>query len=593
MIESLFYPFDIDAIIRKKKSLKRDLLEHVKIDQTINIAVLGGSTTSEIVKVLELFLLKNGIAVDFYESEYNKFYEDAVFANTVLDNFKPDIIYIHTTNVNVTKYPLLSDDAEHVDTLLAEEMAKFQAIWSSLQKYNCAIIQNNFDFPINRSLGNLDSYDIHGKTHFISNLNLQFGKSAREIKNLYINDINYLSAQIGLSTWFDRNLWYTAKYAIGFDAIPLLAQNIANIISGIFGKTKKCLVLDLDHTCWGGVIGDDGLNGIHIGNETAAGESFLYFQKYVKELKSRGVILAVSSKNDHHIAAEGFTHSDSILKFEDFTAFKANWEPKFQNIQEIAQEINIGLDSLVFIDDNSAERHIVTSQLPLVSVPDVGSDVISFIDHIEKNGYFEIVALSQDDVDRNKFYKGNSERATAQSLFANYDEYLSSLNMVAEIKPFSQLYIDRITQLINKTNQFNVTTKRYTIGEVQVLIDNDQYITLYGKLEDRFGDNGLISIMIGSINNEVCIIDLWLMSCRVLKRNMEQVMFDTFVMKCKQNGINEIIGHYYKTPKNNMVSELFKSFGFELITGDEDSSKWRLLITDYKFINNIITVKYE
>jgi FkbH-like protein len=593
MIESLYYPFDIDVILRKKKSLKRELLAENRVNYTLNIAVLGGSTTSEIVKILELFLLKNGVAGNFYESEYNKFYEDAVFGNAELDGFKPDIIYIHTTNVNIAQYPSIDLTNQEIDSLVKQETEKFKSIWTSLQKFSCAIIQNNFELPINRSLGNLDAYDIHGKTHFINCLNFQLAVSAREISNLYINDINYLSAQVGLSQWFNRNLWHTAKYAVSFDAIPLLAQNIASIIMAIVGKTKKCLVLDLDNTCWGGVIGDDGLNGIQIGNETATGESYMYFQKYVKELKERGIILAVSSKNNHEIAIEGFTHSDSVLSFEDFAIFKANWEPKTQNIQEIATEINIGLDSLVFIDDNSAERHIVISQLPEVAVPDVGADVMQFVDYIEKNGYFEITSLSNDDVNRNKFYKNNSERAIAQSKFSDYNEYLESLDMIAEIKPFSLLYIDRITQLINKTNQFNVTTKRYTIGEVQALIDDDNYITLYGKLADKFGDNGLVSILIGKINGRACHIDLWLMSCRVLKRNMEQAMFDSFINRCKQKNVNEIIGCYYKTAKNDMVSGLFESFGFELLTKEENESKWKLSIHNYEVNNRIITIKNE
>ena len=335
--------------------------------------------------------------------------------------------------------------------------------------------------------------------HLINQLNLEFAKSAREITNLHINDINYLSSYVGLKNWLDKSLWYQAKYALSFDAIPDLAFDLSKIINSIFGRTKKCLILDLDNTCWGGVIGDDGLDAIHIGTETALAESYTSFQKYTKELKDRGITLAVCSKNDLQNAKEGFEHPDSILKLNDFTSFKANWEPKHQNILDIAKEINIGIDSLVFIDDNPVERDLVTSQISSISVPDVGSDVIDFIDYIDRNGYFEPITLSSDDINRNQYYEDNKKRTNERAVFKSYNEFLSSLEMTAEIKPFSSVYLDRIVQLTNKTNQFNLTTKRYTAGEIDNIANSDKYIKLYGKLSDKYGDNGLSSCIYWSI----------------------------------------------------------------------------------------------
>ncbi len=589
MHKNLTYPLEINTILRKKKSIKRELLLK-NPDKKVNIAILGGSTTDEIKNILELFLLDNGILPEFYQSEYNMFYEDAVFDNPPLTEFKPDIILLHTSVVNITRFPKFSDQPQDVDQLLQEELDKFKSIWAALAKYNCAIIQNNFDLPLNRSLGNLDAYDIHGKTLLINKLNLAFANSAEKTNNLYLNDINYLSASIGLKSWFDRNLWHSAKYAMSFDAIPLYAQQVSNIINGIFGLSKKCLVLDLDNTCWGGIIGDDGLDGICLGSETAQGESFMYFQSYVKELKDRGVILAVSSKNEHNLAKEGFTHPDSILKFDDFTSFRANWEPKSENIKVIAEQINIGLDSLVFIDDNSVEREIVSSQLPIVSVPEVGNDVFNFVDHIENNGYFEIVALSKDDLNRNKFYQDNNERVVQQSLFENYDDFLRSLSMAAEIREFQPLYIDRITQLINKTNQFNLTTKRFTIGEVESMSANENFIKIYGKLADKFGDNGLITILIGRIEGSSLHLELWLMSCRVLKRNMEFAMLDYLVEVCRSKNILQLVGYYYKTPKNNMVASFYQTLGFECIEKNGEDTVWKLSIDNYQNKNKIISV---
>lgn len=585
----LNHPLNTDLILRKKNSIKKELLKENNFIEK-KLAILGGSTTSEIKNILELFLLKNGIKANFYESEYNKFYEDALFENVALDKFNPDIIYIHTTNVNIVEYPSFSNSTEEIKALLNNEMEKYRAIWKSLSKYNCAIIQNNFDYPINRNLGNLDCSDIHGKTYFINQLNQMFANSANEIKNLYINDINYLSSYIGLKHWFDKSLWHQAKYALSLDAIPELAFNLSKIINSIFGKTKKCLVVDLDNTCWGGIIGDDGLDGIHIGIETAVAEAYSAFQTYAKELKQRGITLAVCSKNDFKNAKEGFCHPDTILRFEDFTSFKANWDPKHQNIQDIAKEINIGIDSLVFIDDNPVERDIVSSHVAGVSVPDVGDDVIHFIDHIDRNGYFEPISLLSDDLNRNKYYEDNKKRTEEQSIFKSYDDFLLSLEMSAEIKPFSSLYLDRITQLINKTNQFNLTTKRYTAGEVEQIFFSDKCIKLYGKLTDKYGDNGLIAISIGNIKENQCHIDLWLMSCRVLKRDMEFAMLDELVKQCREKGVYEIVGYYYKSAKNGMVSDLYEKFGFKLSGTNGEDTVWTLDISNYKNKNRFIKV---
>tara|TARA_B100001142_G_scaffold233065_1_gene231365 strand:+ start:472 stop:2247 length:1776 start_codon:yes stop_codon:yes gene_type:complete len=581
------YPLDVNKILRKKKSIKKNLLLNDNFIEK-NIAILGGSTTAEIKNILELFLLKSGIKPNFYESEYNKYYEDALFGNEELDQFNPDIIYIHTANKNIIKYPEPKDSSEDIEKLLSSEIQKYQSIWSSLSKFDCAIIQNNFEYTENRNLGNLDCYDIHGKTYFINRLNEKFSQEARALKHLYINDINYLSSYIGLKNWFDKSLWHQAKYAVSMESIPELAFNISKIITSIFGKSKKCLVLDLDNTCWGGVIGDDGLDGINIGTETALNESYAAFQEYVKELKDRGITLAVCSKNDFTNAKEGFNHPDSILKFDDFASFKANWNPKNHNILDIAKEINIGIDSLVFIDDNPAERDLVLSQIPSVSVPNVGGDVIDFIRHIDRNGYFEPVSLSDDDKNRSQYYEDNKKRANEQATYQSYDDFLVSLEMTAEIKPFSSIYLDRITQLTNKTNQFNLTTKRYTGGEIQNISTSEEYIKIYGKLADKYGDNGLIAVSIGNIKNRQCHIDLWLMSCRVIKREMEFLMFDEFVKQSTEKGVSEIVGYYYKSSKNNMVSNFYEELGFTLSEVDNENTIWTLDISNYEKKNKFI-----
>lgn len=586
-MKQLAYP--MSNLSRKRRALKRSLEEGESLVER-RIAILGGSTSAEIKNILELFLLKNGIKPIFYESEYQKYYEDAIYGNEVLDLFSPDVIYIHTSHVNITQYPKTQDSSEEVQRLLEQEMEKYKSMWRALARFNCAIIQNNFDYPLDRSLGNLDCYDLHGKTHFITQLNQNFAEHAREQPSLYLQDINYLASYMGLRHWFDRSLWYQAKYAMSMDAISELAFNLSHIILALLGKTKKCLVLDLDNTCWGGVIGDDGLAGIQIGQEGAVAESFSALQRYAKELKERGVTLAVCSKNDEQNAIEGFQHPDSILSIEDFTVFKANWEPKHHNIIEIAEEINIGLDSLVFLDDNPVEREIVSSQVAGVSVPDVGSDVLYFIDHLDRNGYFETVSLSADDLKRSQYYKDNQKRAQEEATYQSYGDFLTSLQMQAEINRFTPIYLQRITQLTNKTNQFNLTTQRYTAGEIQKISEDEQYIALYGKLRDKYGDNGLVAITIGRIVDQTCHLDLWLMSCRVLKREMEFAMLDVLVQQCLSKEITHLIGYYSQSAKNGMVAELYQTFGFDLVEAREGMSIWSLCIDGYQYKNSHIEI---
>src|SRR5258706_2426629 len=590
MNNRLDYPFDAGYLLRKKKLIRRELLSQTELMEK-KIAILGGSTTAEVKDMIELFLLNNGIKPVFYESDYNRYYEDVIFSNKALKEFAPDIIYIHTSAVNITRFPTITESREDILKLVSGETEKFVEIWNRITSdYACPVIQNNFELPHYRPLGNLDVYDIHGRTTFIAALNLRFSEEARQRKNLYLNDINYLAAWFGMERWYDKQAWYSYKYAMSMDAIPLLANSVASVIRAIYGKTKKCMVLDLDNTLWGGVIGDDGLNGIKIGKETPEAEAYTEFQEYIKSLKERGVILAVCSKNDDAMAREGFLHPDSVLVTDDFSGFLANWNPKHENIRNIAMQLNIGIDSLVFVDDNPVEREIVRSQEPQVSVPEL-DNITTNINILDKAGFFEIVSLSADDIQRNLYYAGNTARQEVQHRFESYDDFLKSLDMIAEIKTFVPVYLDRITQLTNKTNQFNVTTRRYTFSEIENIANDDNYIKLYGRLIDKFGDNGLVSVMVGAIQGQELHIDLWLMSCRVLKRGMEEAMLDQLVHAAKSRGIKKIIGYYNPTAKNGMVSGLFKGMGFTNKEEADGGNAWTLDISsNYINKNNLIRI---
>jgi FkbH-like protein len=560
--KALRFPITPAEILRKRQSLKRELLVQTNLTPT-RIAILGGSTTAEVKSMLELYLLAQGIQPTFYESGYNRYSEDVLFRNPDLWNFNPDIVFIHTTWHNVSEFPQLMEPEAEVEHRVRREIARFESLWEKIHaELGAVIIQNNFDLPHLRPLGNLESSESFGRVNFLMRLNGEFGNYARNHSRFLINDIHYLSAQVGLNEWHGRTYWYSFHMALSPTATVPLAQNVASIVKSVYGKSKKCLVLDLDNTLWGGIVGDDGVQNLILGRDHPVGEAFLDFQRYVKDLQQRGVILAVCSKNDIDNAKEGFSHPDSILKVEDFSAFKANWNPKPGNVREIAAELNIGLDSLVFLDDNPAERALVAYQLPDVAVPDVGSDVSRFAEILEYERYFEVDRIVQDDLKRSAYYNSNAQRSTYQAGFSDYGEFLASLEMTAEIGSFSAVYLERITQLINKTNQFNLTTKRYTSAEVDSISRDPGFVTLYGRLADRFGDNGLVSALIGRVSGETIEVDLWLMSCRVLNREMEFAMFDALVEQCQARGIRRIAGVYIPSKKNNMVAGHYAGLGF-------------------------------
>ena len=590
---SLKYPFDGKLLLKKKKSIKRGLLADGTTRVKKRIAVLGGSTTSDIIAMLELFLLDQGIEPSFYECEYNKYWEELMFPNPELEQFAPDVIFIHTSYRNLSQLPQLSDTPADVEALLDSTFNRFQQMWeNAAQTYHCAIVQNNFDQPFYRLLGNRDAYDHRGRVDFVNRLNVRFADYARAHDGFYLNDLNWISAQYGLAEWQDPFYWHMFKYAVAVPAIPEFAFNVANIIKSIFGKNKKALVLDLDNTLWGGIVGDDGPENIEIGQETAQGQVFSEFQRYVRELKDMGVMLNIDSKNEMENALAGLERPDGVLKPDDFIIIKANWDPKDLNLRQIAQELNVGIDSLVFVDDNPAEREIIRQGVPDAAVPEVG-EAHRFVTTLDRSGFFEATTLSDDDMKRGDMYKANLKRSEAQASYADYGEYLKSLEMTAEIAPFSALYESRIAQLTNKTNQFNLTTRRCTLAEIQDAAADPDYVTLYGKLEDKFGDNGVVAVTFGHVEGDTLDIDLWLMSCRVLKRDMECALMDRVVAECRERGVKRIVGHYYPTAKNKMVKEFFGQFGFvKTSEDDEGNAEWALEDLDaYEPKNNVISVR--
>ncbi len=582
-MDCFHYPLDTETLLRKKRRLRRELLAQNPHPLHKKIAILGGSTTNEVADQLGLFLLQYGIEADFYQSEYAQYWQDAMFGTPELDAFGPDVIYVHTTWRNLTRLPATTDAPAQIDAMLEEQYVHFETMWQALErKFACPIIQNNFDRPNYRLMGNRDIWDIHGRSNFISRLNQKFYAYAASHEHFYINDIDYLSADYGLTAWGDAFYWHMYKYAMCLDAIPSLANSVANIIKSLYGRNKKALVLDLDNTLWGGIVGDDGVDGLAIGPEVPEGQVYAEFQSYCKALKSIGVILAVDSKNDEANALAGLNHPDGVLRPDDFVAIKANWDPKDQNLRALASELNLGVDSFVFADDNPAERAIVAAQVPGVETPvmDGAENYIKTLDH---GGYFEVTTLSQEDLQKTELYHQNAQRAAAQAAFGDYGEYLDSLHMQAELYGFEPLYIQRIAQLTNKSNQFNLTTLRCTEDDIRAMAGNKDYLCLCGKLTDAFGDNGIVTVVAGQTEGPALHLRLWLMSCRVLKRGMEDAMMNTVVAEAAARGLREVYGYYYPTAKNGMVRDFYAGFGFTKVREDENGDTvWKLDVETYR-----------
>ena len=592
-MRELEYPFNAEEIVWKKKHLKKALSAEEPADRIDKrIAILGGETTENIRLILELFLLNYGIRPVFYESEYGRYYEDGMFPNPELEAFRPDIIYICTCIHNIPDFPDVADDAKAVNDRLDSFTSKLYGLWDNLlSKYGCPVIQNNFEFPIFRLMGNMDAADVRGRVNYITRLNCRVYEYAQQHKGFYVCDVNYLSAQYGLDKWSDPFYWYMYKYAVAVPAIPYLSFNVANIIKSIYGKNKKAFNLDLDNTLWGGVIGDDGSENIEIGQETAIAETYSAFQEYIKLHKQIGVLLTVNSKNEEETAKSGFLRPDSVLSSDDFVSFKANWENKDKNLTDTADELSLLPESFVFIDDNPAEREMIRQSVKGTAVPEI-SEPEHYIQTIDRSGFFEVTSLSEDDLTRNRMYRENAARKSLEKSYGNYEDYLRSLDMHGEIGSFAPVYMSRIAQLTNKSNQFNLTTKRYTQSEIESVAKDPDRITLYGRLTDRFGDNGVVSVVIGRIEGEKLHIELWLMSCRVLKRRMEYAMMDELAYRASEKGIREIHGYYYPTAKNGMVRDFYHELGFVRVDeGESGNTEWVFKITnDYKKKQNVIAV---
>jgi FkbH-like protein len=541
------------------------------------VAVLGSTTTTQLSSFLDLFLFGQNVDAEIYEAPYGLLRQEILDPSSDLYRFKPDFVFLAVTRRDLGVMPALSDTPEVVEAAIDAAAGEWEGLWQvAHERLGCQIIQNNFDPPPWRVFGNMENSFASAPGAFIDRVNRELCRRAPGWVS--IHDLDGLAASVGRWNWGDERFFHLAKLPCAPEHLTTYAHKVAALIGARLGRSRKCLVLDLDNTLWGGVIGDDGLAGINIGQGDAIGEAFLAFQRYAKALAERGVILAVCSKNEDANAREPFEkHPEMHLKLGDISCFVANWEDKAANLRRIAQELNIGLDALVFVDDNPAERAIVRRLVPDVAVPELPVDPADYVSAVERHHYFEAISFGAEDFKRTDMYRANAQRREIATSAGDLNDFLRSLDMRAWIGPVGDLELDRTVQLIGKSNQFNLTTRRHSAGDVERMRASGQWVTRVVKLEDKFGDNGLISVLLAHEAESALLIDTWLMSCRVLKRGVEQFLLNNIVAAARARGLTEIIGEYIPTAKNVLVKNHYESLGFSQIAADEDGrTTWRL-----------------
>jgi FkbH-like protein len=573
----------IKSFSQLKKNLKNDS-SHLK---KIKIAVLGDTATQFLVQALRGTAYDKGFDLDIWEADFNQIEFQVSEPTSELYEFEPEIVLIfQSAHKLLGKYNKLKQEYNH--TLAANEIENIQRMYSTIsEQTNAKVIYYNYTEIDDSIFGNFSTKTEHSYLFQLRKLNYELMVLATQNPNFYLCDIAAIQNHIGKAVFFQSSVYINTEMVLSIDSLPLVASKTVDIIATLQGKFKKCVILDLDNTTWGGIIGDDGIENIQIGS-LGIGKAFSEFQYWIKKLKNRGIIVAVCSKNTDSVAREPFEkHPDMVLKLDDISVFIANWENKADNIRQIQSILNIGFDSMVFLDDNPFERNIVRENIPEITVPELPEDPAEYLEYLYTLNLFETVSFSNEDKERTKLYQIEAQRATVQQKFTNEGDFLKSLDMVSLVEPFNKFNKPRVAQLSQRSNQFNLRTVRYTDDDIEKLGTNEDYFTFTFTLEDKFGDNGLICVIILQKEDEKTLfIDTWFMSCRVLKRTMENFVLNTLVDFAVENNFETIKGEYLPTAKNEMVKDHYKNLGFA-----ENGNYWELDVASYENKNTYIDKK--
>jgi FkbH-like protein len=540
----------------------------------VRLAILGSSTLAHLHASIRVAGLRRGLWIETYETEYGQYWQELLDTGSALHDFRPDVMLFAFDARHLTQGLHAALGAQDAAAVLEESRDRLRQCWrAARESFRCPVLQQTLIDVFPRLMGGNEHRLPGSRSHAVATLNADLrGMATAEGVDLVSLDAEVLKD--GIAAWHDPALWHRSKQEVTPAASPAYGELVARLIAARAGRSYKCLVLDLDNTLWGGVIGDDGLDGIVIGQGSALGEGFLAVQEYAKELARRGIILAVSSKNDEANALEPFDkHPDMILRRPDIASFRADWNDKAANIRAIAQDLNIGLDALVFLDDNPFEREFVRTQLPMVAVPEVPEDPALVPAVLADAGYFESLAITDEDRERTAQYQENQARAQLRAESSDLDGYLRGLDMRMIWRRFDSIGLQRIVQLINKTNQFNLTTRRMTEEQVTAIMADPRAFGLQIRLLDRFGDNGIIAIIIARIGDDaVAEIDTWLMSCRVLGRQVEQTTLNLIAATARAMGARGLRGVYLPTKKNAMVRDHYTKLGFTVTQQQDDGA---------------------
>jgi FkbH-like protein len=556
--------------------LKRNLKIPSEGLPTIRLAVAADSASQLAVQALGGYARELKLHLDIYEADYDQIDMQLLDPSSELYRFRPEFILIwqsaekvsaRFTKLGIAERERFADDQQAHSGRLVDAAAR----QTSAKIIVCSFIDYG-----DGVFGNFAAKLQSSWLYQIRKLNLRLMDFAREHKDVSVLDLAAIALDYGAGFVRDDRLAITASTVIGVEALPLFAKHVLDIVSAATGRFKKCLVLDLDNTLWGGVIGDDGVDGIEIG-DLGLGMAFSQIQRWAKELKERGVILAVSSKNDAAIARQPFeSHPDMVLRLDDIAVFQANWENKVDNIRHIQSILEIGFDSMVFLDDNPAERLMVKQGLPDLCVPDLPEDPVGWLTYLRRLNLFETSSFTAEDGARTMQYREEANRREVQHSYANEDEFLAGLAMQGKVEGFSSYNIPRVAQLILRSNQFNLRTVRHSEADVRRLATASDSVPLAFTLGDRFGDYGLISVVILKRIDQALFIDTWIMSCRVLKRGMEDFVLNELVNVARDEKRASLVGEYLPTPKNGLVKEHYPRLGFEAFDG-----RWRLDVSAY------------
>lgn len=551
-----------------------------------SLAVLGDCATQHLATALRGYGVSVGIRLNVFDADYDQIDAQVMAPDSELYRFAPQGVLLQMCTEKLQE--AFYDRPPEARASFAEDTyARIRQIWSRIgSRIPATVLQCNFPLIDDGVFGQFGNKTEQSFLFQQRKLNYLLMQGCQEAKNTFLIDLDALQTALGRSTFADPKLYYVAKMPISLAALPAAAKLVVDVVRSLQGAVKKCLVLDLDNTLWGGVIGDDGLSGIQIG-ELGTGHAFSDFQKWLKELKNRGILLTVCSKNNEDTAKEPFEkHPEMVLRLEDFSMFVANWEDKARNIRTIQQSLNIGMDSMVFLDDNPFERELVRAMIPEITVPELPEDPALYLQYLRGLDLFETASYSREDAGRTEQYREKAQRAAFEAAFQSYDDYLEALQMRASAAAFDPFHYPRIAQLTQRSNQFNLRTVRYTEAEIEALARDDSRIGLYFTLKDKFGDHGLISVVVLEKQPEdTLFISEWLMSCRVLKRGMEEFIVDKILSVAAQQGFRRVVGEYIPTPKNAMVKDLYEQLGFARL----ENGRFQAEVSGFPYHKTFIT----